>query len=87
MHHPLRPAMSIKLHWPILGQTPTSIFEHLIFSLHTNQAIIKAIEANDKKDKRPPVDIFLKHLEAIEDALSVSETIRQRKTFCKRYTP
>ena len=29
--------------------------------------MIKASEASDKKDKRPPVDILLKHLEAIRD--------------------
>lgn len=29
--------------------------------------MIKAIEASDKKDKRPPVDILLKHLETIGD--------------------
>lgn len=29
--------------------------------------MIKAIEANDKKDKRPPVDVLLTHLEAIGD--------------------
>lgn len=31
--------------------------------------MIKAIEANDKKDKRPPVDVLLTHLEAIGDTL------------------
>ncbi len=61
--------MSIKPLWPIPGPNPPNIHEHLILSLHTNQAMIKATEASDKKDKRPPVDILLKHLEAIGDTL------------------
>lgn len=31
--------------------------------------MIEAIEANDKKDKRHPVDILLSHLKALGDAL------------------
>ena len=61
--------MLVKPLWPIPGPNPPNIHEHLILSLHTNQAMIKAIEASDKKDKRPPIDILLKHLEAVGDTL------------------
>ena len=51
--------------WPTVGPQPPSIHEHLTLTVHTNQAI----EAIDKKDKRPPVDILLTYLRALGDAL------------------
>lgn len=68
-HRLLRLAMSTKPLWPTSVPNPSNIHEHLILSLHTNQAMIKAIEGSDKKDKRSPIDILLKHLEAVEDIL------------------
>lgn len=60
---------STKPLWPTIGPHSLSIHAHLTPNIYTSQAIIQAIETNDKKDKQLPIDILLSHLKALKDTL------------------
>lgn len=55
----------------------SNIQKLLILFFYTNQTIIKTFEANNKKNKRVPIDILLKQLEIIRDIFLLKKNILQ----------
>lgn len=56
--------------WPSIDPLPTSIYEHILPALNTNQTMVEIIKTNTQKDKQPSIDILLTHFNGLGNAFT-----------------